>query len=125
MSSGSKRGGSQNKRAISATVCLVLRVMAKHRGEWSPPGLAQCRPYHAKLFLGRSRVSGAQASAHIDQGLVSGFFFWGGVHYLFMTNFASVMLSSQKFFETMPLALASRRMESSDSPILRIALQIA
>ena len=36
----------------------------------------------------------------------------------------SRIISSQKFFEMMSSALASWRMESSDSPILRMALQI-
>lgn len=59
MSFGSKGGGNQNRGATSATVCLVLRAVAKHRGAWSPPGLVQCEPYHAKFFPGSSRVSEA------------------------------------------------------------------
>lgn len=45
----------------------------------------------------------------------------GMVHYLFMTNFTSAMLSRRKSFEVMSWALTSLRRESSDSPSLPIA----
>ena len=54
-------------------------------------------------------------------------FFCGGRVLLFIYDKCppSVVFSRQKFFEMMPSALASQRMESSDSPILRMAPQIA
>ena len=55
---GSKGGGNQNRGATSATMCLILHAVA-NTGAWSPPGLAQGKPYHTKFFLGRSRVSEA------------------------------------------------------------------
>lgn len=51
----------------------------------------------------------------------------GGVELLFIYGkySTSMILSSQKFFEMMPLALTSQGIESPDSPILQMASQVA
>lgn len=49
----------------------------------------------------------------------------GGVLCIYDKYCTSMSLSIQKFFETMLLVFTSRRMGSSDSPILRMAPQIA
>lgn len=53
--------------------------------------------------------------------------FWGegGLLFIYDNYPTAVILSSQKFFEMIPWALANQRMESSDSPILQMGPQRA
>lgn len=66
-----------------------------------------------ELWGARAAASEQQASTSASPALT------------FIYDKYSPISSGQKFFETIPSALASRRIESSDSPILRMAPQIA